>query len=254
MSERQFIGLCPGCARQRAGIFVCGHGIGKRFAAAPIDHSNRVSTLLETVHRGSGGEMERLEALLGLVTQLIRVVLVADDLEGFSSDETAALRFAAFLGGLRQSVDRLDVILSLNRDIWESAFVPRLSGGLADRLSEVVVELEPLDEAEMAADLILELSGALELAEGPTVKFARDVLLQIQTKSAFEGDTPQIRRLKGLLRRGEACASLQTCGVGKERIRFLDLGFYERGRYRQFAPQESDLAAVVQVLLIFDFG
>jgi len=106
----------------------------------------------------------------------------------------------------------------------------------------------PDDEAEMAADLILELSGALELAEGPTVKFARDVLLQIQTKSAFEGDTPQIRRLKGLLRRGEACASLQTCGVGKERIRFLDLGFYERGRYRQFAPQESDLAAVVQVL------
>lgn len=130
-----------------------------RFAAAPIDHSNRVSTLLETVHRGSGGEMERLEALLGLVTQLIRVVLVADDLEGFSSDETAALRFAAFLGGLRQSVDRLDVILSLNRDIWESAFVPRLSGGLADRLSEVVVELEPLDEAEMAALLDSRVPG-----------------------------------------------------------------------------------------------
>jgi hypothetical protein len=50
---------------------------------------------------------------------------------------------------LRQAVERLDVILSLNLDIWENAFVPRLSGGLADRLSEVVVELEPLTEAEM---------------------------------------------------------------------------------------------------------
>ena len=51
-----------------------------------------------------------------------------------------------FLARLRQSVERLDVILSLNQDIWQSAFVPRLSGGLADRLSEVVVELDPLTE------------------------------------------------------------------------------------------------------------
>ena len=130
-----------------------------RFAAAPLDNSNRVRILADTVHEGTGGEMERLEALLGLVTQLMRVVLVADDLEGFSSDETAALRFAAFLGGLRQSVDRLDVILSLNLDIWESAFVPRLSGGLTDRLSEVVVELEPLTEVEMAALLDSRVPG-----------------------------------------------------------------------------------------------
>ncbi len=130
-----------------------------RYASTPLDQSNRVSTLAEAVHQGAGGEMERLEALLGLVTQLVRVVLVADDLEGFSSDETAALRFGAFLGTLRQSVDRVDVILSLNLDIWESAFVPRLSGGLADRLSEVVVELEPLTEAEMAALLDSRVPG-----------------------------------------------------------------------------------------------
>jgi hypothetical protein len=103
--------------------------------------------------------MERLEALLGLLTLQIRVVLVADDLEGFSADESAALRLAAFLGALRQSVDRLDVILSLNQDIWESAFLPRLSGGLADRLSEVVVELEPLKEAEMEALLDSRVPG-----------------------------------------------------------------------------------------------
>ncbi len=79
------------------------------------------------------------------------MVLVADELEGFSSDETAALRLAAFLGSLRQSVERLDVVLSLNLDIWQSAFLPKLSGGLADRLSEVVVELEPLTDEEMVA-------------------------------------------------------------------------------------------------------
>lgn len=130
-----------------------------QFASAPLESSNRVRDLAESVHTGSGVEMERLEALLGLVTLLMRVVLVADDLEGFSTDETAALRLAAFLGSLRQSVERLDVILSLNQDIWQNAFMPRLSGGLADRLSEVVVELEPLTELEMEALLNSRVPG-----------------------------------------------------------------------------------------------
>ncbi|MGL4399644.1 MAG: hypothetical protein ACRCXD_07225 [Luteolibacter sp.] len=129
------------------------------FASAPLESSNRVRILAEAAHGGGGVGMERLEALLGLLTLLMRVVLVADDLEGFSTDETAALRLAAFLGSLRQSVERLDVILSLNRDIWESAFVPRLSGWLADRLSEVVVELEPLTETEMEALLESRVPG-----------------------------------------------------------------------------------------------
>jgi hypothetical protein len=129
------------------------------FAASPLESSNRVRILAEAVHGETGVEMERLEGLLGLLTLLMRVVLVADDLEGFSTDETAALRLAAFLGSLRQSVERLDVILSLNQDIWESAFMPRLSGGLADRLSEVVVELEPLTEIEMEALLDSRVPG-----------------------------------------------------------------------------------------------
>ena len=133
-----------------------------RFAATPVENPGRVRTLVENSHFGNADEgtaMERLEALLGLVSQLTRVVLVADDLEGFSADETAALKFAAFLGSLRQAVERLDVVLSLNVDIWESAFLPRLSGGLADRLSEIVVELSPLTEVEMAALLDSRLPG-----------------------------------------------------------------------------------------------
>ncbi len=130
-----------------------------RFAASPLDNSNRVRTLMESAQSSNGAAMERLEALLGLLTLLMRVVLVADDLEGFSSDDGAALRLAAFLGSLRQSVERLDVILSLNQDIWQSAFLPRLSGGLADRLSEMVVELQPLTEPEMVALLDSRVPG-----------------------------------------------------------------------------------------------
>jgi hypothetical protein len=133
-----------------------------RFAVTPVENPIRLRVLADVVHAGEPGEgvlMERLEALLGMLAQLMRVVLVADDLEGFSTDESAALRLAAFLGSIRQSVERLDVILSLNQDIWQSAFVPRLSGGLTDRLSEVVVELSPLTDDEMVALLESRVPG-----------------------------------------------------------------------------------------------
>ncbi len=133
-----------------------------RFAVTPVENPERITTLAESAHNvvpGNGMAMERLEALLGLLSLLTRVVLVADDLEGFSTDDTAALHLAAFLGSLRQSVERLDVILSLNMDIWQSAFLPRLSGGLTDRLSEVVIELTPLTKAEMVALLDSRVPG-----------------------------------------------------------------------------------------------
>lgn len=143
-----------------------------RYSSSPLENPNRVRLLTESLHVEVGSEMERLEALLGLLTLQVRVVLVADELEGFSTDETAALRLAAFIAALRQSVERLDVILSVNQDIWQSAFVPRLSGGLVDRLSEVVVELKPLTEVEMAAlldsrapGLGKQLLGSIDLRE-----------------------------------------------------------------------------------------
>ena len=63
-----------------------------RFAAAPLENSSRIGMLAGSLHSGTGLEMARLEALLGMLTLVMRVVLVADDLEGFSADETAALR------------------------------------------------------------------------------------------------------------------------------------------------------------------
>ncbi|MFD2256434.1 hypothetical protein ACFSSA_07095 [Luteolibacter algae] len=123
-----------------------------RFSATAIDNPGRSRALSSSVFDEPGSESvahERLVALLGLTTSLLRVVLVSDELEGFSADESAALKFASFIGSLRQSVERLEIIISINQDVWESAFLPRLSGGLADRLSEVEIELKALKKEEM---------------------------------------------------------------------------------------------------------
>lgn len=105
----------------------------------------------------------------------------------------------------------------------------------------------PDDEAVTAADLIGELASVVDSPHSAVSKFASEVRAQLHAKSGFEPDSPQIRRLKALLRRSEARASLQGCGVSTARIRFLDLGFYERGRYRAFAPGDDDFAALLAV-------
>lgn len=130
-----------------------------RFSSARLENPVRMEIMAEAGHAGAGEEVEHLQTLLGLLSLLKRVVLVADDLELFSTDENAGLRLVAFVGAIRQAVERVDVILSLNLDIWQNAFVPRLSGGMADRLAEVVIELEPLREDEMAALLDSRVPG-----------------------------------------------------------------------------------------------
>jgi glucosamine-6-phosphate deaminase len=106
----------------------------------------------------------------------------------------------------------------------------------------------PDEEAAMAADLIADLAEADDLSLRAAVKFAGEVRQRLGERAAFEPDSPAVRRVKGLLRRGEARASMQACGVPAARLRFLDLNFYERGRYRQFAPGQEDFDTVARVL------
>lgn len=106
----------------------------------------------------------------------------------------------------------------------------------------------PDEEAMMAVDLLAEVGGAFGLTTGRVSKLAQDVRQELASKTAFASDSEQIRRLKGLLRRGEARAALRDCAVPATQARFLDLAFYERGRYRQFAPDEDDVAVITRVL------
>ncbi|MFM2196994.1 MAG: hypothetical protein RLZZ505_426 [Verrucomicrobiota bacterium] len=151
-----------------------------RFSATQIDNPSRVRTLAAQVFDSPSAEAvanERLVALLGMLTTLLRVVLVADELEGFSLDESGALRFASFVCALRQSVERVDVIISVNQDIWDNAFVPRLSAGLADRLSELSVEIEPLDRKGVIAVIESRVPGEGErIAAGISATHARGVI------------------------------------------------------------------------------
>jgi hypothetical protein len=150
-----------------------------RFAVAVPEHPGRTGMIIQSSTTEAG--VERYAALLALLSLISRVVVIADDLEGMHAEPTAALRFASFLAAVRQDAPRVDLIVSLNDDIWESAFVPALSGGLLDRLGEIEVRLEPLDEAATLALLEARLPQgsaylAPKLALAPGEFYARRVL------------------------------------------------------------------------------
>lgn len=120
-----------------------------RYSVTAPEYPGRVSQLMATVGQSSStAAHDRLSSLLHLLSQWQRMVLVVDELEGLSANPEAALRLATFLTTVRHGAERVDVILSVNDDIWENAFVPRLSGGLLDRLTEAFVRLVPLTTEE----------------------------------------------------------------------------------------------------------
>ncbi len=121
-----------------------------RFATTPPDNVERARLLYETIFRSdlqsqpASAAEERLHGLLSLCSTVIRPVLVVDDTEGLSTSPADALALTSFLSNISQSCPGTTVILSVNDDIWDSAFLPCLPGGLSDRLLEDSIVLEPL--------------------------------------------------------------------------------------------------------------
>lgn len=127
-----------------------------RYSSAPLDQTTRNSSLFETVFGAGNVETdmhEKLVTLLNLTGLVTSPVLVLDEVEGFSSNPEAALQVATFLNALHQSCNRMALIISVNGDVWETAFLPRLPCGLKDRLSDIVIDLRPMT-IEQASDLL----------------------------------------------------------------------------------------------------
>ena len=125
-----------------------------RYSVTPLDQPGRAGLMVESVSNAVAvSKVERLSTLLKMLTHLQRVILVADELEGMSANAEAALRLATFVTTLRHGAGRVDIVISVNDDVWENAFLPRLSHGLKDRLSEAEIWLSPMTR-EQALQLL----------------------------------------------------------------------------------------------------
>ncbi|MFK7934605.1 MAG: glucosamine-6-phosphate deaminase [Saprospiraceae bacterium] len=103
-------------------------------------------------------------------------------------------------------------------------------------------------DAERFIEFVSELdsySDFLKDGEDKSLKKAKKFL---RNKETSQIDIPEVRRIKGLIRRGEARAGARFCGLTDKQIHFLDLPFYETGSTRKNALGENDIQIIKDLL------
>lgn len=100
------------------------------------------------------------------------------------------------------------------------------------------------------ARVVLEMSGSAENSSDwdSQTAYANSIVEAIEEKGEFGIDPASVRKLKGLILRGEARDSASVCGLSASESQFLDLPFYETGRYRRFHMTDDDVAAMSDVV------
>jgi glucosamine-6-phosphate deaminase len=101
----------------------------------------------------------------------------------------------------------------------------------------------PDNEARMAISLLNELS-VVRPADAQGKNRVDQLTDELEEKVPFDEDSPVLRQFKGLIRKAEARASCQVLGLDLAKVFFLDLPFYEKGRYRQFNSTGEDVTAI----------
>ena len=135
-------------------------------------------------------------------------------------------------------------------------------GGTIDRLIEQGHDVHlisltsgslrvPDSEADKFAGTLLELSSNAAKPDEwkAQVVYGKEALSQLDAKGEFGEDTPVLRQLKGLILRGELRDAAQALGLDHNHVTFLDLPFYEQGRYRRFKSTQADVDALKKLLL-----
>ncbi len=106
------------------------------------------------------------------------------------------------------------------------------------------------EAAERHADFAAEFCREFGVEGGTeqTGKIAERIRGFIRAKKAGEVDTPELQRIKGLIRRTEARAAARYSGVRPEHTHFLEMPFYETGRVRKKPIGDDDVKLVADLL------
>ncbi len=103
-------------------------------------------------------------------------------------------------------------------------------------------------DAVRFSEFALDFSRIFAIQPEEAARIERHLEEQLRHKRPGQLDSPEVRRVKALIRRGEARAAARVCGLPVERLHFLELPFYETGTVRKLPPGEADVAKLVALL------
>ena len=123
----------------------------------------------------------------------------------------------------------------------EATFAYLTSGNLA----------VPDNLAKQTLALMAELEEEMDFKKGDGLsmgQFAEVILKGFEDEGDSDQDSDAIRRIKSFVRRNEARDAAEILKIDREQQIFLDLPFYEKGRYRNFLPTNEDVDTLSALL------
>lgn len=104
------------------------------------------------------------------------------------------------------------------------------------------------DDAVRFGDFVRDFNVAFGLNKSDAEKFYKKILSSIKGKNPGEIDIPEVMKIKGLIRRGEAKAGCRYTGIPDSQAHFLDMPFYETGMVKKKPLSEKDIQIIVDLL------
>ncbi|MEL6389963.1 MAG: glucosamine-6-phosphate deaminase [Bacteroidota bacterium] len=93
-----------------------------------------------------------------------------------------------------------------------------------------------------------EFGEAMSITSDKGTELLTKTFKGLNKKGLKSADIPEVRTIKGLIRRGEARAGARFCGLDDKHIHFLDLPFYETGKSRKKPIGKKDIQIVKSLI------
>lgn len=104
------------------------------------------------------------------------------------------------------------------------------------------------DDVIRFADFVTDYAETFEMKDKKAQSLFKEITHYLKNKEPGQVDSPEIKEIKGLIRRGEAKAAGRYCGVPEENLHFLDMPFYETGRVKKKPLSDEDIQIAVDLL------
>jgi glucosamine-6-phosphate deaminase len=104
------------------------------------------------------------------------------------------------------------------------------------------------DDAIRFAEFAADFNRAFEVDPHRTNQLEAHIEEFLKNKQPGQVDSPEVQKIKGMIRRGEARAATRYCGIPDSRLHFLDMPFYETGRVKKKPLSEEDIKMIEELI------
>ncbi|MCA0236524.1 MAG: glucosamine-6-phosphate deaminase [Bacteroidetes bacterium] len=98
------------------------------------------------------------------------------------------------------------------------------------------------------AEFMREFKASHGTLDEKDAAFYDKIIHFLNTKDSGTPDIPEVRSIKGLIRRGEARGGARFTGLQDKQIHFLDMPFYETGKTRKMPLSDADIQIIVDLM------